>query len=349
MDKYNGKTIYIGIDVHKRTYSLTAICEREIVKKDCMLAEPMGLVRYCKKYFPGATINSAYEAGFCGFFLHRMLNKNLINNIVVNPSSIEVVARERVKSDKRDSHKIALQLSVGRLNGIHVPSIEREQFRLISRLYECYIKHRHRAGCQLKSLLYQHGLINCTSKFKVSKRWIASILKLNCLPALKYTIRELAQLWLYLTQQIKGVKAELEIQAQLDSKIHDCYISFHGVGIIAARILANELEDMSQFSNEKKLYGFVGLTPQEYSSGDSQRLGHISHQGKSILRKVLVQIAWKTIKKDPELNEIFLKLAAKAGKKRAIVGIARKLLARMKACLREGRSYKVREKSVILV
>ena len=308
-----------------------------------MLAEPLDLVRYCKKYFPGACIYSAYEAGFCGFFLHRILNKNGINNIVVNPASIEVVARERVKTDKRDSQKIALQLSVKRLFGIHVPSEQREQLRLVSRLYECYIKHRHRTGCQLKSLLYQFGLIKCTSKFKVSEKWIASILKLNCSPALKYSIKELAQLWLHLNKRIKGVREELELQSQLDAKIHECYTSFYGVGLVAARILANELEDMSQFTNEKKLYSYAGLTPQEYSSGDHQRLGHISNQGKPILRKILVQIAWKIIKKDPELNEVFLKIAAKAGKKRAIVAVARKLLMRMKACLREGRNYKIQE------
>ena len=343
MNTYTDNTIYLGIDVHKRTYSVTAISKGEVIRKDCMLAEPFDLVKYCKKYFSGAVINSAYEAGFCGFYLHRILNANGINNIVVNPASIEVVARERVKTDKRDSHKIALQLSVGRLAGIHVPTVEREQMRLVSRLYECYIKHRHRTGCQLKSLLYQFGMIKCTSKFKVSERWIASIIKLKCPPALKYSIKELAQLWVYLNKKIKGVKAELEIQSQLDSMINDCYMSFYGIGIVAARILANELEDMSQFSNEKKLYSYVGLTPQEYSSGDHQRLGHISHQGKPILRKILVQIAWKILKKDPELNAIYLKIAAKAGKKRAIIAIARKLLMRMKACLRERRCYMIRE------
>ncbi len=349
MDKYNEKTIYLGIDVHKRTYSVTAIRDGQVIKKDCMLAEPLDLVKYCKKYFPEATIYSAYEAGFCGFFLHRILNKNGINNIIVNPASIEVVARERVKTDKRDSQKIALQLSVGRLIGINVPSVEREQLRLVSRLYECYIKHRHRIGCQLKSLLYQFGLIKCTSKFKISKKWIASILKLNCALALKYSIKELSQLWLHLDERIEWVRKELDLQSQVDAKIHECYTSFYGVGLVAARILANELEDMSQFTNEKKLYSYVGLTPQEYSSGDHQRLGHISHQGKPILRKILVQIAWKIIKKDLELMDFFLKVAAKAGKKKAIVGVARKLLMRMKACLREGRSYKVKKENLIVV
>lgn len=343
MNYYNGKNIYLGIDVHKRTYSVTAIFEGNIVKKDSMLACPSDLIKYCKKFFPGSTIYSAYEAGFGGFHLHRQLEANGIKNIVVNPASIETVSRERVKTDKRDSQKIAVQLSTNRLEGIYVPSIEREQLRLISRLYETYIRHRHRIGCQLKSLLFQFGLIECTSKSKVSKKWIKDLLKLNCPPALQYSIRELAQLWLLFSNQIDKVKGELKLQIQVDTLIHEYYESFFGVGLIAARILANELGDMSQFSNEKKLYSYMGLTPQEYSSGDHQRLGHISHQGKPILRKILVQIAWKAIKKDSQLQEAFTRIAVKAGRKRAIIAIARKIVVRMRACLRDKRNYEMKE------
>lgn len=344
MGNYNGKIIYLGIDVHKRTYSITAIYEGKVVKKASMLAKPIELIKFCRNSFPGATIHSAYEAGFGGFDLHRKLEATEgFKNIVVNPASIEVKARERVKSDKRDSYKIAEQLSTGRLHGIHVPSKKREQLRLVSRLYETYIRHRHRVGCQIKSLLYQFGMVSCTDKSKVSKPWIARISKLKCEPTLNYTIQELSQLWLMLTTRINKVKKELALQAEMDVRLQECYESFPGVALISGRILANELEDMSQFSSEKKLFGFVGLTPQEYSSGDHQRLGHISHQGKPILRKILVQVAWKAIKKDPQLREFFDRIAIKAGRKRAIVAVARKILARMKSCLKENRNYEIKE------
>jgi hypothetical protein len=170
------------------------------------------------------------------------------------------------------------------------------------------MRHRHRIGCQIKSLLYQFGLIECTSKVKTSKKWLGSLLKLKCAPALKYSINTLSYNWLFIEKQMQEIKVELELQAQIDSKIHMCYESFFGVGVVAARILANELEDMSQFPSVKDLYSFSGLTPREYSSGECKRLGHISHQGRPIIRKILVQIAWKTIKKDPQLQAFFDKL-----------------------------------------
>ena len=104
---YTGKTVFIGIDVHKRNYFVTAVVEGEMVKRDGMRARPEKLLAYIRKFFPGAVIHSAYEAGFSGFGLHRYLLENGINNIVVHAASIEVSSRDRVKTDKRDATKIA--------------------------------------------------------------------------------------------------------------------------------------------------------------------------------------------------------------------------------------------------
>ncbi|MFQ5729460.1 MAG: IS110 family transposase, partial [Waddliaceae bacterium] len=73
---YKGKTIFVGIDVHKKTYSVTVMCDGALVKRDTMPAHLERLVTYLKKYFPGAVIKSAYEAGFSGFGLHRHLIDN---------------------------------------------------------------------------------------------------------------------------------------------------------------------------------------------------------------------------------------------------------------------------------
>jgi len=61
------------VDVHKKTYAVTAICDGVVVKKDTLAAYPEQLVRYIKKYFNGAIVNTVYEAGFSGFSLHRYL------------------------------------------------------------------------------------------------------------------------------------------------------------------------------------------------------------------------------------------------------------------------------------
>src|SRR3990170_2065727 len=155
---YVGKEVYVGMDVHKKTYSVTVICEENIVKRDTMRANPEVVVRYLLNHFEGAKIHSVYEAGFCGFGLHRALVAAGIHNIVVNPASIEVAANDKVKTDKRDSKKQAEQLSRGALRGIYIPTKEEELARVITRTREQVVEHRAKVATQIKSKLHYFGV-----------------------------------------------------------------------------------------------------------------------------------------------------------------------------------------------
>jgi transposase len=339
MKDYTGKTVFVGIDVHKKTYSVTCICDKAIVKRDTLKANEEGLVSYLNKYFPNATIKTVYEAGFSGFVLHRFLLSQGIENIVVHAASVEVSSRDRVKTDKRDSLKLATQLSDGRLTGIHVPDKLREAYREVSRMREKMAKDKRRTGNRLKSLLIRHGLLGADDEETVSLKWLEKVADYECDPRIKYCIQVCIDKWRFLNDKIKEIDAELQRQAEADKELERVYRSAPGIGPVHARILANELEDMKHFPNENELFSFTGLTPCEYSSGEHKRLGHISRQGRSILRKVLVQAAWRAIYKDPSLMTIFDRVSKKSGKKWAIVGIARRLAGRLRSCLNTDSLY----------
>jgi transposase len=98
---------------------------------------------------------------------------------------------------------------------------------------------------------------------------------------------------------------------------------------------------MTRFANERALFSSTGLTPSEYASGASVRRGPMSRQGSSRVRHVLVEIAWRALPRDAVLQEIFDRIAATRGKKRAIVAIARRLTGRIRACFRQGTTYAV--------
>jgi transposase len=144
-----------------------------------------------------------------------------------------------------------------------------------------------------------------------------------------------------MTEKIKEIDKQLLEQAKQDERLETVYISAPGVGRLTARILANELGDMSQFSNERKLFSYVGLTPSEYSSGEHIRHGHISRQGKPLLRRVLVQAAWVAIRKDCHLLQIYEKIAQKRGGKRAIVAVARRLIGHIRSCFNSKQLYRI--------
>jgi transposase len=345
MRDYTGKTVFLGIDVHKKTYSVAAMCEKVIIKKATLPANPDGLVTFCKKYFQGAAIKSVYEAGFSGFYLHRILLKHGIDNRVVHAAQVEIASGNKVKTDKRDAVKLATQLDGGRLRGIYVPSEEREEKRAVTRMRETMVRHRTTVANQIKALLHQHGLINANSNKKVCPKWIEGLKSLLMPNGIRYALNHLIDMWQEVTIKIKAIDGEMQRQALEDSALEKVYRSVPGIGPVCARVFSNELGDLSQFANERQLFSHTGMTPSEHSSGDHIRKGHISHQGKPIIRKLLILAAWRAIQKDASLRETFDRIARKAGGKKAIVAVARRLIGHIRACFKKQCLYKKQEET----
>jgi transposase len=338
---YQDKIIYLGIDVHKRTYSVTVICEGQIIKRDTITANPAVLVAYLRRCFPGARIHSVYEAGFSGFALHRVLVQNGVENIVVNPASIEVAANDKVKTDRRDSRKLAEQLFARRLKAIYVPEPEQELRRQLTRTREQIVRQRARLVHQIKSKLHYFGVPgDALPDRNVTERHLKQLEGLSLGEELIFALKLLIAQWRFLTLQLREMGRKLHAQARGDTTLEPTYRSAPGIGPIGARTLANELGNPAQrFHNERELFKFTGLTPPEHSSGESVRRGHISRQGAARIRHVLVEAAWRAIRVDPALRIAFERLAARCGKKRAIVAMARKLIGRLRACFKTGTLY----------
>lgn len=151
----------------------------------------------------------------------------------------------------------------------------------------------------------------------------------------------LSEQWRFATRQLIDIRRLLREQAQSQPRLEGVYRSVPGVGEVAARILATELGDLTRFAHERALFSYTGLTPSEYSSGTAVRRGPISRQGSSRVRHVLIEIAWRAVSRDVVLHEIFERIAATRGKKRAIVAIARRLVGRIRACFCQGTRYAV--------
>lgn len=337
---YSGKKVFVGIDVHRRSYVTTAICNGAVVKRCRMEADAEKLCVYLERHFSSAKVYTVYEAGFSGFALHRHLESVGVNNIVINAASLEVSPKDRVKTDKRDSKKLAQQLSVGVLTGIRIPTLNEEVKRQYSRTRQQLLGHRKRCMNQIRMKLHQFGLFPIEHRGVLSIKFVESVLEAPVPPELQDSIEMLLSVWKCLNCKVLEINKQLRLQAK-DDEYEKIYRSIPGVGPVSSRILSTELGDMSQFSNEVSLFSFTGLTPSENSSGESRRLGHITRQGSARLRFILTECAWVAIKKDPGLREDFERIAVRAGKKRAIVAIARKLIGRARALFRKGEMYKV--------
>jgi len=337
---YVGEAVYVGIDVHKKTYSVVARVNQTIVKKWRTPADPEALAEQLCRYFEGATIYSAYEAGFSGFVLHRVLIAAGINNIVVHPAAVEVAVHNRVKTDKRDADKLSVHLEAGRLRGIRVPSEAQEQRRLLSRTRAQLVRERAALKQKIRMKAHQFGLIGPEERREMSETLLNELLERSPSEAFRLAVTALWNIWQALNQEIRDLETALKHQAQRD-EYEAVYRSVPGVGAMSARVLANELGDLSSFANERQLFSYTGLTPSEHSSGEHVHRGHITKQGNRHVRGLLIEIAWRALRQDKRLQAFFERLVPRIGKKRAIVAVARKLVGKMRAAFRRGDLYQL--------
>lgn len=339
---FEGKRVIVGIDVHKKTYALCVLIDGE-KRAITFPADPVGLGRWLKRSYKGAaSIETAYEAGFAGFTLHRALEAAGIRNLVVNPASIPIAANDRVKTDKRDARKLAELLSVNKLIGIHVPTVKLQLARVLSRTRSQLVTMKTRLSNQIKAKLMEFGFWEPSDERAMSLKLLAEIQAQDLPLELNIGIGALATIYREVHGQIVEMERRLAEQGAADEKVEVIYRSVPGVGPVTSRILANELGDIStRFQNERRLSAFTGLTPSENSSGDRQRRGGITHQGNTYVRHCLIELAWRAIRADDNLRGRYDKLKLRSNGKKAIVAIARVLIGRIRACLRDGVPYRL--------
>jgi transposase len=104
-----------------------------------------------------------------------------------------------------------------------------------------------------------------------------------------------------------------------------------------AEIVVAMIDDPHRFQNAKQVGSYVGLVPRQYQSGASDRLGHISRQGNGLLRAMLVEISWIGLRYNSWMRDVYeqVRRGSPSRKKTAIVAVARRLLIRCWAMLRD--------------
>ena len=120
---FSNQDFHIGIDVHKKNWLITIRNNQMELRTFSMNPSPEELHQHMQRYYPGGRYISAYEAGFCSFWIHRNLQELGIKSIVIHAADIPSTNKERsTKTDKVDSHKIARELEKKSLNSIYVPN-----------------------------------------------------------------------------------------------------------------------------------------------------------------------------------------------------------------------------------
>lgn len=339
---FNGQRFDIGIDTHDKNWRITIRSNKLLIREFVMNPSPTELTCYMKRHFPGGEYYSVYEAGFCGYWIHRELTQNGIKNIIVNPADVPTTNKEKVgKRDPIDSNKLSRELGNGSLECIFIPTPHQQSIRSLSRLRFQQSKRSRQVKNYIKGFLHFNG-IHIPAEFS-NRHWPRNFIR--WLQALKFAQEQNRQTMdLLLVEHEHARKERLELLRVLRKNSHDISTirllrTIPGIGFVTAFTLYAELLDIKRFCNIDKLAALIGLIPEVRSTDDKQWTKGIASRKSKHLRYLMVEAAWIAVRKDTVLTKCYGELTKRMSKGDAIIRIAKKLLSRIRFVWKNQKPY----------
>jgi len=247
------------------------------------------------------------------------------------------------KTDRDDALRLAQLYALGQLPEVVVPIKVTREWRALIAHRQALITQRVAAQNRIRSILVGQGL----PAPRGAKAWSAT-----GLAGIGQFARPLAEcgpddLWrgmleLALTayrqaeELVAVAEARLDAIGKADARVR-LLDSMPGLGPRTAEAVVAHLGDPKRFRSGKQVAAYGGLVPRQYQSGEDDRRGRITKRGPAVLRKLLVQCAWAMIRYNPWARAVYVRLSrGKARKKQAVVALARRILVRCWAMLRDG-------------
>ena len=328
-----GQDIWIGVDVSCSKWVYNVRWGGQEQRKLSTAGELHHLQALVRDY-SGCAVHVVYEACGFGYAIAWWLEEQRARVIVVPPSTVERAPGAPVKTDGLDAGRLALKYEQGLLKGIYIPRRPQHEYRQLSRTYGQVLKDRRRQQVRLRLLLQEHGYTPpaAGTGWGALQRWLAAQ---QFAAPVAACIAELVALRTAACAAARRLAKELRTVARRPqyAPLVKALARQSGVGPFTALRFVLELGDVHRFATADSLPNYLGLTPREYSSGDMVHRGPVRKCGPGALRAWLVQCAWAAVRsgRDQALIDCFVRLAARAGRKKAIVAVARKLALRLRA------------------
>ena len=321
---------YVGLDVHKETVHGTVMDEHgRVLKRKGFFNTPKGY----EEFFKGiGDAEVAMEATYGWQPPYELLERMGYKVKLAHPYETRIIAKSKIKTDAKDSEKLAQLLRTGFLP-------------------EAYVPPNHVR--ELRELLYRHTyLVRTRTKFKnkikaaLAKRWIDTPHDPSTKKG-KLALRQLgiSELEDYvgvidaLEERIKKLEKQVEFLAgeNADAKL---LMTIPGVGYFSALAILAEIGDIYRFDSSEELCSYAGIVPSTRESGGIVRRGGITKQGRKLMRWVLDLCVLVHLKYETKLTSYWKHIAKIRGKKAATTATARKMLKVMYWMLKRKEVYR---------
>ncbi len=335
------------MDVDKKTIHAVIMEQDRILCKKTFPYDGENILRYVENKFPGKRILFAYEAGPTGYGLYDFFTKQGHDCLIAVPSMIPRAPGERVKTNHLDAVRLGQQMKTGDMKYVQVAEQKYRDLRQLTRFRWQYRKRLIGTKNRLKALFLFYGMKFPEGKW--TKGLIEELKKGSYQAVINFKVIELLNDYeYYRKQELKG-QLELRRFCRADEEIFlnvEHLKSVSGVGWIVSTYFLSAIGGPKNLKNTRSTSHLFGLGPREHSTSDRVRRGGITAIGDPVARKMIIQAAWIAIRKDQELKDYFLKIyfrnPRQYAKQKAIIAVARKLVCRMHAVLRDQRVFELK-------
>jgi transposase len=347
-------TIFVAIELSQKTWLVTLHSpDRDRVSRHKVEGgDHAGLLallesvraRAAHKLGSAPKVVSCYEAGYDGFWLHRLLTAAGITNLVFDPASIAVEQRSRRAKTDRIDGELQLRTLMAYLRGeprvvriVRVPTVEQEDARRASRERDRLVKEQTAHSNRIKALLRLVGMAVGNPRRGDWLSWLERQRDWQGHPVPPHLLAEVAHehgRLMLVRKQLDAIEptpavAETPATAPMAER-RDLLLRLKGLGPVFAATLTNEVF-YKDFRNRREVAGYCGLAPSPWRSGGIDREQGISKAGNPRARLKAVELAWLWRRHQPDsaLSRWFAARTANASKriKRiAIIALARKLI-----------------------
>jgi transposase len=334
---------FVGIDLHKQTIVICVVNqEKKVLQRKRLLCVQTELIR---DYFASlGDFQAVIEATASYEWLVAILDPLAKRVVLAHPYKMRIIAESAKKSDKLDAQMLAEFLAVDMIPEAYRPSSREREHRVLVRHRVLMRRQVSRLKVKIRRVLANY---NADRKNLFSVEGLAYLQEVTATTlsaADRFVMKQLRTGLRFAEKQLKQAHQRLRQFAKKaparEKEARELLRTAPGVGEVVSEVVLAELGKMSRFSSAKKVCAYSGLAPaRRQSAGKSKDLG-ISKQGSSFIRWVMVQAAWQAVRVSLKWRAVYDDTRKRRGNRKAIVAVARRLLAVLYALVRTGQPYR---------